>query len=597
MNPLPRSELYDDKEDQYFGKIDTRKSLVRLVRDIFSFKRDSRRVVISVIITAIAGTLYPISLGLAINSILSHNTYGLMFFSVAFLSLYVIQFFSNRIRTISSTRVAQATIKGLRDRAFSNMQKVPLEFFGNVKTGYLISRITNDAEALSEFLTFQLPQVVSGVATVIVAVTIMVYLDAGLTLYALIVIPLLAGFTFAIQPHVRRNYLRTRQTIAAITGNLSENINAIRLIKSFNTENRTADHFDELNRKNYNSNLKAQRLSSTYGSIIGVIEALGIAIVIIAGGIQVVSGILSIGIMVAFVGYLQEFFDPVIQLSQTYTSYQSAIVGVGRIYAIIDTKNEPGSFTGTKETGFRSGIEIRDLDFSYSKEKVLKKITMDIPRGSKIGIVGHTGAGKTTLSNIIMKFYDIKGGSITVDGEELRSVKTPAYRKLLAPVLQEQFLFRGTIYENVVFNRPDVTKSEVDSICADFGFDKIFSGLEFGLDTNIGEMGRNLSEGQRQAVSIIRALSRRPEILVMDEPTSQIDPESEAVIKEALSRYIAERTLILITHRFSMVSLVDRIIVLDHGDLVEEGEFGDLVNSGGIFSKLYKIQTMGGQAL
>ncbi|MEM0155893.1 MAG: ABC transporter ATP-binding protein [Thermoplasmataceae archaeon] len=593
MKWTPEAGSYDDREDQYFGKLDTRKSLIRLIHDIFSFKRDSRLVVISVAITAISGTLYPVSLGLAINSILSHNIPDLIFFGVAFFGLYLVQFFSNRIRTISSTKVAQATIKSMRDRALANIQKVPLTFFGKVKTGYLISRITNDGEALSEFLTFQLPQVVSGVVTVLVSISVMIYLNLTLTLYSLIVIPILIAFTFTIQPRVRKNYLRTRRTIAAITGNLSENINAIRLIKSFNTEDRTANNFNDLNRKNYAANLKANRLSSTYGAITGIIEALGIAIVIIAGGDQVFSGALSIGIMVAFVGYLQEFFAPVIQLSQTYTSYQSAIVGVGRIYAIIDSEVEPDSFSGRKEMIFNESIDLKEVSFAYDGENALNRVTIQIPKGSRIGIVGHTGAGKTTLSNILLKFYDIDSGSITVDGSDLKLIKTTSYRKIIAPVLQEQFLYRGTIYENINFNRPEIGRKNIDDLCSTFGFDKIFAGLEFGFDTNIGEMGRNLSEGQRQAVSIIRALVRDPEILIMDEPTSQIDPESEGIIKEALLKYLKGKTLILITHRFSMVSLVDKIIVLDHGNLVEEGKFEDLVKSNGIFAKLYRIQTEG----
>ncbi|QRF76122.1 putative branched-chain amino acid transport ATP-binding protein LivG [Thermoplasmatales archaeon] len=587
---MPKLQTYDETEDQYFGKINTRGSLKRLVRDIFSYKKYSRQVVASVLVTAVAGTLYPLSLGLAINSILSRNLQGLIFFGLMFLVLYIVQFFSNRIRTIASTRVAQSTIKGLRDRALANLQKVPLQFFGNVKTGYLISRITNDGEALSEFLTFQLPQVISGIATVIVSISIMLYLDWRLTMYALIVIPVLIGFTFAIQPKVRRNYLGTRRTIAAITGNLSENINAIRLIKSFNTEDRTAKQFSELNRNNYRSNMKAQRLSSIYGSIIRVIEALGITIVLIAGGIQLVSGMVTIGIMVAFVVYLQEFFDPVVQLSQTYTSYQSAMVGVGRIYAIIDTSGEAKSFRGSMVAEFNHSIDMREVSYAYTEEKALDSVTLSIPKGTKIGIVGHTGAGKTTLSNILLKFFDVNSGSLTIDGTELRSIETSSFRKLIAPVLQEQFLFRGSIYDNIIFNRPEISKSSIDNMCVLFGFDRIFSGLDHGMETNIGEMGRNLSEGQRQAVSILRALIREPEILIMDEPTSQIDPESESVIMKALSKYLSGKTLILITHRFSMISLVDNIVVLDHGKKVEEGKFSDLMKSGGTFSRLYRIQ-------
>ncbi|EQD58646.1 membrane protein containing ABC transporter, transmembrane region domain protein, partial [mine drainage metagenome] len=242
---------YEEEEEDVLKSQKGGKVFRRLLGEIFSQKRDSRILIISVIITALAGTLYPLALGEAINGVISRNTVDLFIFGMAFLGFFIIQFFSNRMRTISSTKVAQQAIKNLRDRSFSNIQRVPVSFFGKVKTGYLISRITNDAESLSEFLTFQIPQVVSGISTVIVSITIMFYLNFTLTLYALIVIPLLSGFTMSIQKKVRRYYLRTRKTIAAITGNLAENISGIRAIKSFNVEDRMATRFDGLNNDNF----------------------------------------------------------------------------------------------------------------------------------------------------------------------------------------------------------------------------------------------------------------------------------------------------------------------------------------------------------
>lgn len=581
---------YDKEEDKFIKTQPGFTSFKRLLSDIFSMKRDGSVLIVAVLITAITGTLYPLALGYAINSVDKGQFNGLYIYAGLFFLLYLIQFFSNRQRTISSTKLAQWTIKSLRDRSFENLQYVPVSFFSKVKTGYLISRITNDSETLSEFLTFQLPQVVSGIATVIVSITIMFYKDFSLTLYALIVIPVLMVFSFSIQGKVRRNYLATRKTIAAITGNLSENINAIRTIKSFNVEDRMAERFDKLNTKNFDANMKASMVSSLYGAAIRVIESIGIALVLIAGALQLKADVTTIGILVAFVVYVQAFFDPVVQLSQLYNSYQSAMVGVSRIYGIIDYPRQSTQEIGDKEATFNETLELKGVTFAYGNDSALNNINLKIKQGEKIGIVGHTGAGKTTLSNLLMKFYSPTEGDITLDGETMNRIDTASFRKLLAPVLQEPFMFKGTIYENILFSNPDASKEDVRELIKKFSLEGIFENLPNGIDTGIGEMGRNLSEGQRQAISILRAFIRDPQILILDEPTSQIDPYSESLIMNSLNEFLKEKTLILITHRFSMVKLVDRIVVLNQGDIVEEGTYDSLIGIGGVFDQLYRIQ-------
>ncbi len=585
----PRS--YEEEEENFLKSEKSSKVFRRLVGEILSHRRDSGALIAAVIITAMAGTLYPIALGFAINGVINKNFTELFIYSTAFLGFYIIQFFSNRIRTISSTGVAQKTIKELRDKAFSSIQKVPVPFFGKVKTGYLISRITNDAETLSEFLTFQIPQVISGISTVIVSISIMFYLDFTLTLYALIVIPLLSGFTLSIQRKVRRNYLRTRRTIAAITGNLAENISGIRAIKSFNVEERMARNFDKLNGDNLAANLKAARLSSFYGSIIRVIEATGIAIVLLAGAQQLFVNAISIGILVTFVIYVQEFFDPVTQLSQLYNSYQSSMVGVTRIYGIIDSPSEESISGGSiKIEKFNESIRFDNVSFSYGKSVALKNISIQIKKGEKIGIVGHTGAGKTTFSNLILKFFSPTSGRIYIDGNDLNDIETESYRKLIAPVLQEPFMFRGSILDNIRAFSPESSDEFIIGKAKEFGLYPLFENLDDGLNSEIGEMGRNLSEGQRQAISLLRAFIRNPQILIMDEPTSQIDPYSEKIIISSLGAFLNDRTLILITHRFSMISLVDTVVSFEEGQKVEEGSFSDLLKRNGVFRKMYNIQ-------
>ncbi len=582
-------QTYEEVEETYIKTLKGRTALKRLIKDMAKNRKQTAILIASVMITAIAATFSPLAIGGAVNGVASRSFSTIFDFSLLFISLALIQFGSNRFRVISSTILAQGTVKNLRDRSFQSIQHVPISFFSKVKAGFLISRMTNDGETLGEFLTFQIPSVVSGMTTVILSIAIMLYLDFDLTLYALIVLPFLSIFTISLQGKVRKNYLRTRRTIAAITGNLAENISSIRSIKAFNVESYTEDKFDGLNADNLNANIKASRLSSLYGAIVRIIEYTGIAIVVLAGAIELKAGLISIGILVAFIFYVQEFFDPVIQLSQLYNSYQSSIVGVGRIYGIIDSKKEVVSDGQITISSLRDSIVLKNVSFSYDDSNALRDINLTIRKGENIGIVGHTGAGKTTLSNLIMKFYVPQKGEILVDGKNIMDINTESYRNLISPVLQEPFLFHGSIYENVKIADPAMAEEEIERLAKEFNLNRIFDKLPEGMETNVGELGRNLSEGQKQAIAILRALCRNPQIIIMDEPTSNIDPYSEKFIFQSLEKFAREKTLILITHRFSMISLVDKIVVIQDGSIVESGTFPELREKKGIFSQMYDI--------
>ncbi len=583
-------KTYEEIEDEVIRGGKGFSSFKRMVADMLKQTRAFQLLVLSIIVTAITSTVAFYAIGLVADQITARNIGLLIVYAMVFLGMYVIQFFSNWLRTTTSTFLSQNTLKNLRDDAFASLQKVPVSFFSKVKTGYLISRISNDGESLSEFLTFQLPSVLSGVATLVISAGFMLYLAPTLALYSFIVIPILFVFTFSIQSRVRRNYLRTRRAIARITGNLAEDIGAIRAIKSFNIEDKVSGNFRKLNAENYEANMVASRLSSTYSAIIRIIEALGISIVLFEGGLETLHGVVSLGILVSFVFYVQGFFNPVIQLSQTYNAYQSAMVGLTRIYGIIDADKEALPLKPVQLDSFEDSISFRNVSFSYGEGYALNRVNLEIRKGQKIGIVGHTGAGKTTISNLLLKFYHPNDGTIQIDGKNLEEIQTRSYRRLIAPVLQDPFMFRGTVLDNIRFSDPDATREKVLECVERFGLGAIFKRMPDGIDTDIGEMGRNLSEGQRQAISILRAFILNPEILVLDEPTSQIDPQSEKAIINALEKFLRDKTLILITHRFSLIQLVDNVIVLDHGSIVEEGDVPTLLEGSGKFSQLYEYQ-------
>lgn len=590
MEVLTTPKTYEEQEEEVLKSAKGSKVFRRLLVDMLKMRRDAVLLILAVVITAIAGAAYPLALGQALAGVSDGNVTALVLFSLLFLVIYLVRFFSNRMRTLTSTKLAQYSVKNIRDQAFKTLQRVPVDFYGKVKTGYLISRISNDAEGLSDFLTFQLPQVVAGISTVILSIAVMIYLDLHLTLYALIIVPVMMFFTLGIQGKVRRNFLRTRRTIAAITGNLAENIGAIRAIKSFNVEDRTFGKFDDLNRENFRANMKASLISSAYGASITIMEAAGIAIVIVAGVMQLLAGAATVIVIVEFILYVQEFFDPILQLSQLYNSYQSAEVGLIRIYGIIDSEKEPDVNSNQVDLKDWNSLVIDDVSFAYGDSYALKDVSLRVNRGDRIAIVGHTGAGKTTLSNLVLRFYSPKSGKIEIDGRDMSDIGMHSWRKLVSPVLQDPFLFRGTVIDNIQFSRPDISGEEIERQADAYGLKGIFESLQDGIQTEVGEMGRNLSEGQRQAISVMRAFIRESPIIILDEPTSQIDPYSEEIIIKALDLYLENKTLILITHRFSMVSLADRIVVIDGGKIVDSGNFQELASREGVFSELYRLQ-------
>ncbi|MCL4333946.1 MAG: ABC transporter ATP-binding protein/permease [Candidatus Thermoplasmatota archaeon] len=578
---------YDAVEDRYIKPVKGRKTMLRMIRDILSLRKDATLFTISVVVYAVGGVLYPLALGLAVNYVRAGNLHLLIVYSVLFFLLYLIQFFGNISMSLSSVRVAQGVIKGMRDRAFRKLQVVPLDFYSNVKAGYLISRIANDSESISDFLTYQLPSVIAGVTTIIIAAAIMFDLNTRLALFSLVIMPVLGIYTLAIQSKVRDNYLRTRRTIAAITGNLAETIAAVRTVKAFNAEAQTEEKFKELNGENLRANMRATWLTSSYSSVIRFLEAVGIFLVIYEGAISLFAGKISLGILVAFIAYVQQFFNPIVQLTQLYNTYQNSMVGASRIYGIIDSNPEK-VLGNTAIDSFRSSIRGEGVNVNYDGNVALDSVTVEIKRGECVAVVGRTGAGKTTLTNVILKFKFPEEGDVLLDMRDLKEIDTKSYRKLIVPVLQEPFLFNGTLFDNIEYSRKGITREEVEKLIDRYGMGDIFRHLPNGLDSRVGEMGRNLSEGQRQAVSILRAFARNPDIIIMDEATAQIDSRSERNIIEAMRKFAENGTLILISHRFSLITLSDRIIVLDKGRVVQEGSLDKLSRQEGVFKELYK---------
>lgn len=582
-----RSQEDTFEDDQYLP--DSTKAK-RLLRDVLSYKRHSLIVVVTIVLSSAASMIGPLLLGYAVNDIVSRNYFEILIFSGLYAVLYLSDYFAENRRIYHMTMVSQKVIKDLRDGSFQTLQNVPLSFFGRYKTGRIISRITNDAEALNDFLTFQLPQVLAGIIGVIASIAIMVYLDSFLTLISVLIIPVLFGITASLQKRMRRNFLDTRKSIAAVTSYLSESIVGVKVIKGFVREQSAMEKFGELNDNNRDSNLKASRLSSFFGSLVQVVEAIGIAAVLYAGSMQVISGAISIGLLIAFVAYVQGFFNPIVQLSQFYNSYQSAMVGLDRIYRLKDEPSEERFHGAIEFDGIKNDIRFDDVRFAYTDREVIHGISFSVRKGEKVALVGQTGAGKSTIVNLILRFYRPTLGKILIDGTDANNIDLNEYRAKIGVVLQDPFLFRSTVLENIRFASPDKSDKEIQEKINQIGLKEIFERLPKGIYSDVGERGTNVSEGQRQAISIMRAMIKDPDTIIFDEATSQLDAQSEERIQNALSLAMRNKTVFIIAHRLSTIRAVDKIIFVENGEVVEDGKPADLIRRSSRFYDLYKDQ-------
>ncbi|KPV46865.1 MULTISPECIES: ABC transporter ATP-binding protein [Acidiplasma] len=561
------------------------KYLIRLIRQMLGYRKNSLIIIISIIATSAVSMLGPLFIGLSVDYILDLRFRLVVLFSIIYILVYFINYIASKKRTFYSMITAQQVIKSLRQSMFKNLQYVPLSYYGQKQSGQIISRITNDAETLSEFLTFQLPQVAAGVIGIIASIIIMVYLDPVLTAYAIIVIPFLLAVIAIMSGKIRYNYHEVRRKIAALTGGVSESINGINAVKSNGAEDVFERQFESLNRNNFNANVNAVKLTSIFSSMMEIIEAAGIILVLYMGGMQILSGTISIGLVVSFVIYVQGFFTPIVQLSQFYNSYQSSSIAVERIYRIIDEPAEENHYD-VDDISLKESIKLINVDFSYNKTRVLKNISMEIKKGEKIALVGRTGAGKTTITNLILKFYHPDSGSILMDNIDISRINTYNYRKHFGVILQDPFLFDGTILDNIKFSNENITEEEIKNKINDLGLSEVFSGLN--LHDDIGMHGNRLSEGQRQAVSILRAVIKNPDIIIMDEATSELDSINEKRIQDALLNLMADKTMIIIAHHIKTILHTDAVYYLDNGSIVEYGNPQALLKKEGKFYRIYK---------
>ena len=585
----------DDPESRKGRKYSDRYLLRRLVRYVLGYRRDLAVTMGGLLFTSAASIVGPILLGFGVDAMLSADYGALATYTGSYALLYLANYVADNRRTYTMQVVGQNSLRDIRRDAFDRLQEVSLSYFSARETGRIMSYIMNDVDAIEDFVTFQLPQVLSGFLTIASIVVIMLVFNVRLSLVSFAVIPALVLTTFVFQGRISRNFVETRKKIAVVTAKLQEGISGVRVTQAFVSEDRVSENFDAVNSENMMANLRANRYTSAFNSLVQVIEAGGLALVLWYGATEILAGQILVGTLVTFMLYVNAFFNPIIQLTTFYNSFQSAVTGLDRVTQLMSTEvevKEPSAPTHIDQ-GAGWGVELRGVTFGYSDGlPVLKDVSLKVAPGEVVAIVGATGAGKSSVVNLIQRFYDPQSGSVLIGGVDVKKLSFKDFRGRMSVVPQDPVLFSASIADNIRYGTPGASMEDVRKVSKAMGADDFVSSLPDGYSSMVTEGATNLSMGQKQLICFARALLRDPKVLLLDEATSGLDPFTEHKVQRSLAEIIAGRTTIIVAHRLSTIRLADRIVVLDLGKVVEEGTFDQLVSvPGGVFAEMYSFQS------
>ncbi|MEI7889227.1 MAG: ABC transporter ATP-binding protein [Actinomycetes bacterium] len=566
------------------------RGLIRLLRPY----RGRVALMFLTLFAATAAAIAPAPLAkMAIDKGITPKDVGALDQTVAlFVASAVVYLLATSAQTWLTGWVGQRALADLRMELFQHLQTLSVEFYSKNRSGVIISRLTNDVEALDSLVSDGIVSLFQGTLTLFGTAAVLLYLDTQLALATFAVVPILwiGGLLYRIAS--ADIYRRTRERIAAITSYLQETLSGIRVVRSFGQEPRHMTEFAQLNEANRGENMKTVYLNASYFPAVEMLSAAVTAGILLVGGAAAVSGRLTVGVVFAFVAALNNFFDPISQLSQLYTTYQSGMAALDKIFELLDTEADIVDQPAAVDLPHIEGrLTFDQIKFGYAGPDgplALNGITFEVPAGTSVALVGETGAGKSTLAKLVARFHDPTEGRMLVDGHDLREVTARSLRSQMGIVPQEPFLFSGTLADNIGFGLQGATREQIVEAGTLVGLDTVVQSFNEGWDAPVGERGVQLSSGQRQLVAFARALVSDPRILVLDEATANVDVHTEERIEEALEKLLVGRTAVIIAHRLSTIRTADMIVVLEHGRVVESGSHDDLIAAGGHFSALHR---------
>ncbi|WP_078549955.1 ABC transporter ATP-binding protein [Litchfieldia alkalitelluris] len=572
------------------------KNWVATIKRIWSYLAENKLllslVLLMVVISSVLGLLGPFLVGMAIdNYIVEKDPSGLLFLSVSLIIIYIFHSLSTWFQAYWMIGIAQKTVFKMRTQLFKHLHKLPIPYFDKRQHGELMSRITNDIENVSSTLNSSVIQIFSSILTLIGTVSVMLYLSPLLTLLTLIIVPTMFYGLRWITNRTSVFFKEQQKSLGELNGFIEETVSGQRIVKTFSQEEKVMRQFTEKSERLRTAGYWAQSYSGFIPKLMNMLNNLSFAVIASIGGILSFNGIITIGTIVIFAEYSRQFTRPLNDLANQFNTLLSAVAGAERVFEVIDEEEEAIDEKNAKDILIKDGkVEFQSVSFSYEKEEgnTVRDITFSVSPGETVALVGPTGAGKTTVVNLLSRFYEVDEGNIEIDGHDIKSIKRESLRKNMGFVLQDSYLFQGTIKENIRYGRLDASDDDVVEAAKLANAHSFIMKLPKKYDTELTQDGNGISQGQKQLLSIARAILSNPTLLVLDEATSSIDTITEMKIQEALQRLMEGRTSFVIAHRLNTIQNADQILVLKEGQLIENGSHEELLKAHGFYADLYE---------